>query len=254
MARKVLLTGANGKIGNYLTKAWLGKYDLLLSDRSPLELEEAKGTPFFEADLEDFSAVEAMCRGVDTIVHMGANASTEATWEELLPSNIIGAYNIFEAARQARVRRVIFASSIHAVHGYPEDEQVHEDMPTKPSNLYGASKVWGEALASLYAEQYKALSAIAIRIGWVVSRDNPQINMEEASLNIAITYRDLERLVRLCIEAPDDLRFAIFHGVSENQFKRMDIGDAREILDYEPQDDAFAIAMERFKARSGQAQ
>jgi hypothetical protein len=165
----------------------------------------------------------------------------EATWESLLPRNLVGLYNIFQAAHEAGCRRVIFASSVNAVFGYPKDVQVHTNMPVRPLNLYGASKAWGEAVACFYADQ-RGISAICLRFGWVIERDSPLLRPDHPYLDIALTYDDLTQLVVASIDAPDDLRFGVFHGVSDNRWKRLDIGDARRVLGYAPEDDAFALA------------
>jgi nucleoside-diphosphate-sugar epimerase len=239
MARKVLITGAAGRIGSSLTRAFTGRYDVLLSDvRAP---DDARGHPFVAADIADIEAMRALCAGVDTVVHLAADPSMEATWESLLPRNLIGLYNIFEAAHAAGCRRVIFASSVNAVFGYPKDVQVRTDMPVRPLNLYGASKAWGEAVACFYADQ-RTISAICLRFGWVIERDSPRLRPDHPYLDIALTYEDLAKLVAASIDAPDDLRFGVFHGVSDNRWKRLDISDARRVLGYAPEDDAFALA------------
>src|SRR5690606_11311357 len=143
-ARKVLITGAAGFIGSYLAQNLPSeKYDLVLADIRQPDYEHR--SPFIELDITDLDRFRAACEGIDTVVHLAADRRTTAPWETLLPLNIIGAYNGFEAARLAGCRRIIFASSIHAGSGYPEDVQVRPDMPTHPGNLYGATKIWGEA-------------------------------------------------------------------------------------------------------------
>lgn len=139
---------------------------------------------------------------------------------------------------------MIFASSVHVVAGYEVDVQVHTNMPVRPPNLYGASKAWGEAVARFYAEQ-KDLSVICLQFGWVIDRNSKHIRSENPNLNVMLTFEDLTRLVKASIEAPPDLRFGIFHGVSNNRWKRQDISDARNLLGYKPKDDAFDLA--RFK-------
>lgn len=239
MKRNVLITGAAGRIGSFITAQWAGRYDLILSDvRTPAETH---GHPFHQANLSDFDAVRALCDGVDTIVHLGADPSMQATWESLLPNNVIATYNVFESAHQAGCRRVIFASSVNAVLGYPHDVQVNINMPIRPINLYGATKVWGEAVASSYAAQTD-LSCICLRFGWVVDRNSPDIKIDHPYLDIALTYHDLARLVACAVDAPDEIDYRIFHGVSNNRWKRLDISAARAILGYDPQDDAFEIA------------
>jgi len=237
--RKVLLTGAAGRIGSFLTGQLAEHYDFVLTDvRAP---KATHGFMFVEADIADLEAMRALCPGVDTVVHLAADPSIEATWDSLLPRNIIGVQNVFQAAHEAGCRRVVFASSINAVAGYPDDVQVHTSMPVRPPNLYGATKVWGEALACYYADQH-GISAICLRFGWVVSRDSEQLKQRTNLLDRVLTYEDLARLVRASIDAPDNLRFGIFHGVSNNRWKRLDIDDAREKLGYAPEDDAFVLA------------
>jgi uronate dehydrogenase len=237
VARKVLITGAAGRLGSRLTRALAGRYDLVLSDvREPAD---TGGAPFVRADLTDLDAMRALCRGVDTVVHLGADPSMNAVWESLLPNNLVGAYNMFLAAKEAGCRRVIFASSVNAVFGYPPDVQVSLDAPGRPINLYGATKCWGEALASVFSGQ--GLSCICLRFGWVIAPDDEELVAGHEYLDIALTYDDLARLVGCAIDAPDTLRLGTFHGISNNRFKRLDISETRRVLGYEPVDDAFAM-------------
>jgi uronate dehydrogenase len=136
----------------------------------------------------------------------------------------------------------VYASSVHAMMGYPVDHQAHADDPPRADTLYGVTKVYGEALCSSYAYLHR-MSCMAVRIGAYVPdderekrvycSDNPQL------LDIVVSRRDLCDLLHRCIMAPDDLKYAIFHGISNNRFKRMDIENARELLGYEPKDDSF---------------
>jgi len=239
MKRKVLITGAAGRIGSFITAQWVDRYDLVLTDiRQP---KQTFGFPFHQANLSDFDAVRPLLNGIDTVVHLGANPSMEAKWESLLPDNLISTHNVFESAHQAKARRVIFASSVNAVFGYPRDIQVKLEMPIRPINLYGATKVWGEGVASSYACSTD-LSCISLRFGWVVDRDSPQITLDHEYLDIAFTYEDLTLLVAGAIDAPDELKLGVFQGVSNNQWKRLDITESTRQLGYHPQDDAFAIA------------
>ena len=237
--KKILITGAAGNIGSSLTRQFAHRYDLMLADvRQP---DDTHGFPFTQTDISDFEAVRKLCDGIDTIVHLAADPSMEATWESLLPRNIVGLYNVFEAAREANCRRVIFSSSVNAVFGYPPDVQVRTEMPVRPINLYGATKAWGEAVANVYAFTH-GLSCICLRFAWVVERDSDALRPEHPYLDIALTYEDLGRLVAAAIDAPNDLRFGTFHGISNNRWKRLDISDARAQLGYAPEDDAFVLA------------
>jgi nucleoside-diphosphate-sugar epimerase len=118
---------------------------------------------------------------------------------------------------------------------------VSPDAPVRPPNLYGASKVWGEALARFYADT-RGLSCICLRLGWVKSADDSEIRSNKLWLKHVLTHGDLAKLIVAGIEAPAVLRFGIFHGISNNRRKQFDISDARQRLGYTPEDDAFKIA------------
>jgi len=138
-SQTVLITGAAGRIGRYIAPHLGETYNLVLTDiRAPAD---DHGFPFTPADITDLDAMVALCRGIDTVVHLAADHRTDAPWESLLPNNIIGPYHVLEAAHRAGCRRVVFASSVNAVRGYlPDGVQVHTNMPMRPLNLYGASK------------------------------------------------------------------------------------------------------------------
>lgn len=242
MTRKVLLTGAAGNIGTFFRTTYAAHYDFVLTDQQMIE--ETGGCPFTQADLSDFTAIRPLFDGIDTVVHLGADPRMEAPWESLLPSNVIGLYNVFEAAHQAGCRRVVFASSINAVFGYPADVQIHTDMLWNPINLYGATKCWGEAVARYYANAH-GLSGLCLRFGAAQPRDSEMIDLDHPYIDIILTYDDCARLIAAAVDAPDDLSYGISHGVSNNRYKRMDIDDTRAILGYEPQDDAFVLAAQR---------
>jgi nucleoside-diphosphate-sugar epimerase len=150
-----------------------------------------------------------------------------------------GTYYTFVAAKSARCRRVIYASSIHAVSGYPRDVQVKTREPVNPGDLYGVSKCFGEALARYMAEQ-EGISSICLRIGAFQPHENAQKADGVHMLDAWVSRRDLNQLIEKCIDV-ENLRFAILHGLSDNRFKRLDISDARELVGYEPQDDLTEI-------------
>ena len=170
---KVAVTGGTGRIAGILRAR--------LTDRfAPAWLSQAEG------DVTDLAALERALAGMDAVVHLAANADAYASWDELAPVNV-GAYHAFEAARWARVRRVVFASSNHAMGMYMRDDdrfadadhptEVGTDAPVRPDGLYGASKAWGEALGRLYAEQH-GLEVVCLRIGWVPDEDEPPSTTE----------------------------------------------------------------------------
>lgn len=239
-SRKVLITGAAGRIGTFLTGHLAGLYELVLTDIRPSA--EPHGCAFIQADITEPESMRTLCRDVDIVIHLAADYHADAPWESLLPRNVIGTYNVFEAAHQAGCQRVIFASSIHAVLGYPADLEVRASMPVRPPDLYGATKAWGEALARFYADR-KGLSVICLRFGWVIERTRVRCYADHPEVDTMLTHEDMGMLVVAGIEARDELRFGIFHGISNNRRKRFDIGEARDQLGYAPRDDAFALAV-----------
>ena len=237
--RRVLVTGASGNIGAYFAEHSRQKYDLRLMVRSEEEATDIRSYgEVVTADLLDLDRLKEICQGIDTVVHMAGDPDPTATWQSLLDANIIGSYHIFVAARSAGCRRVIHASSIHAVSGYPADVQVKTTDPVNPGDLYGVSKCFGEALARYMAEQ-EGLSAITLRIGAFQPLEKAREPESVGMLDAFLSRRDLNALIERCIDV-ENLRFAIFNAVSNNVFKRLDISDARELLGWEPQDDLAA--------------
>lgn len=238
--RRVLITGAAGNIGTYFAQQNHERYDLRLAVHE--EADRAKVASYGEtvlADINDLASMQKACDGMDTVVHLAALASPMSDWPGLLKVNIIGTYNAFYAAFSAGCKRVIYASSIHAVSGYPADVQVKPTDPVNPGDLYGVSKCFGEALARYMAEQ-EGLSAIALRIGGFQPAEKARGDMGVSMLDAWVSQRDLDQLIRLCIEAPS-IRFAIFNAISDNRFKRLDISSAREVLGYKPLDDSTQV-------------
>jgi NAD+ dependent glucose-6-phosphate dehydrogenase len=236
--RFVLLTGAAGRIGTAFREAHGGHYRFRLAD---LDTETLAGTPgadheVVRLDVASAEACREACAGIDTVVHLAADPSPEADWEfSLLPNNIQGVVNIFRAASEAGCRRVVFASSVHAVGGLQVDEAIADDAPPRPVNLYGASKAFGEAVAATYS--VTGLSGIAIRIG---AYDAPWF-YEDGDATAAMAYvsaRDLNDLMVRCIET-ENIPYAVVAGISDNARKRFSLVQTRRLLGYEPRDDGF---------------
>jgi uronate dehydrogenase len=204
----VLITGAAGGIGTRLRHLLAGAYPRLrLSDLKP-PADLASGETFVAADLADMAEVERAVAGVDGIVHLGG-FSVEGPWDTILQANIVGCYNLFEAARRHGVERVVFASSNHVVGFYPRQRRIGVDDPVRPDSRYGVSKAFGEALAALYAYKH-GLRVTCIRIGNF--GDAP---VDRRRLSIWVSPQDLAQLVRIGLEHPQ-IRHEIFYGVSDN--------------------------------------
>ncbi|MGQ0752159.1 MAG: NAD-dependent epimerase/dehydratase family protein [Betaproteobacteria bacterium] len=161
--QRVLITGAAGAIGTTLRAGLKGVYPLLrLSDIRPVG-DLSSGEDFMSADLNDAAAVARLMPGIDCVVHLGG-VPREDKWEAILANNIVGTYNVFEAARKAGVKRVVFASSNHVIGFHRAARTVDIEAPVRPDSRYGVSKVFGEALGRLYADKH-GLSVACLRIG-----------------------------------------------------------------------------------------
>jgi uronate dehydrogenase len=206
---KILMTGASGGIGTRLRQLLPPIYpDLVLSDlTTPANLSGKE--VFKQADLADMAAVESICEGVDGILHFGG-FSVEGPWDTILQANIIGTYNLFEAARKKGVKRVIFASSNHAVGFYPRNHHIGPDVTARPDSRYGVSKVFGEALGALYADKH-GLSVTCIRIGNF--GDKP---LDKRRMSIFLTPEDLVQLCQIGLEHPA-IHFEVIYGASYNE-------------------------------------
>jgi len=235
--RRVLVTGAAGNIGAYFAEHSHQNYDLRLMVHQLDQRAEAlrRFGEVVTGELNDLARLKELCRDIDTVVHLAGEPDPGAAWASLLESNIVGTYNLLVAAKAAGCRRVIYASSIHAVSGYPADVQVKTTEPVNPGDLYGVTKCFGEALGRYMAEQ-EGLSVIALRIGAFqpieAAREEGSIEM----LDAFVSQRDLNQLIERCIDV-ESITFAILHGLSDNRFKRLDISDARALVGYQPQDD-----------------
>ena len=141
--KTILITGAAGGVGSFLRKEFLGRYRLRLSDIAPLD-DCGPDKEFVEADLGDPAALRNAVAGVDGIVHLGG-FSVEGDWDTILNANIVGTYNLFEAARLAGVNRIVFASSNHAMGFYGRDETVDHNHYPRPDSRYGLANPWKAA-------------------------------------------------------------------------------------------------------------
>jgi uronate dehydrogenase len=235
--KHVMITGAAGKIGSVLRNALRGSYPLVrLLDIAPLGVAE-KGEEVCAVDIRDAAALEKAMAGIDCVVHL-AGMSVEAPWEQVLPLNIEGCYNVFEAARRSGVKRIVFASSNHAIGFHRRERFIDTNVVPRPDTRYGVSKVFGEALGRLYADKY-GLSVACLRIGSFLTPDRPT---DARQLLTWISHRDMVQLARRCIDHPD-YHFVIVYGVSNNLRSRWDNSNVK-FLGYRPEDDAEVFAAE----------
>lgn len=238
--KTILITGAAGRIGTFLRPELAGKYKLRLSDVQPVRKLQP-GETFMRADIANVKDALRITKGVDAVVHFGGQ-SGEHDWEHILNANIIGFYNTLEAARVNGVKRFLVATSNHAVGFYPVTQTVDHRVYPKPDSRYGVSKVFNEALSSLYADRY-GMEMFCMRIGNV-----NHAPIDRRRLAIWISARDMAQLVMLGIEKPK-LKFEIVYGISDNKRAWFDNRNAKR-LGYKPKDRSEAYAKE-ILAREG---
>ena len=236
---RILVTGAAGIIGTAFWKRRHGEFSLRLADLHTEGLAEAP-CPSMQLDVADYAACLAACANIDAVLHLAGVPHASADFDtQLLQPNIVGTHNIFRAAQAQGVKRVVFASSAQAIEGYPLDMQVHEHMPARPANMYGASKAFGEGVASAFAHQH-GMTAIAVRIANVADFAPGQ---QHSARDIAafISERDVVQLLACCIAADVAPGYHVVHGVSDNRYKRLSIDATRRLVGYAPQDDGFSL-------------
>ena len=238
-AGTLVLSGAAGRIGTYLRRVDGGLaargWRLRLVDTAEPDDVDPDET-FAAADISDEEATEVLASvmaGADAVVHM-AGIPSEDSWTRIRRANIDGTYRVLEAARRAGVRRVVLASSNHAVGFYPTGEVAGTSGPPRPDSLYGVSKVTMEALGALYADKY-GLEVVSLRIGLCADRPNTSFD-----LGIWLSPADSVRLVDAALRGPVDGP-TIAYGISANTRAWWDLSSARA-LGYDPQDDGEVFA------------
>jgi nucleoside-diphosphate-sugar epimerase len=262
---RVLVTGSEGLIGGILRERLADRFELTALTR------DAAPFPSHIGDISDLDSILPAFEGVQSVVHLAASAAVGSSWEQVLKNNLIGAYNVFEAARRHGVERVVFASSNHAVGSYedadapqiyepnnPRDVDEHADL--RPDSLYGVSKVFGEALGRYYAD-HQGLRVIALRIGWVMENDDPDDLSDDDGEGLDprtrraqrramwLSHRDTAELVACALTA--DVRWALVYGVSDNPGRFWSLDHARDVLGFVPQDAAPAEEPEAAASAAG---
>lgn len=259
-SRLLVITGSAGRIGSFYRRRLReqgaaggtspDQWRLRLVDVRPSEdtfPEDEVLAGEAEGNLADLEVTRRAVAGAHSVLHLAADPSPRADfYGSLLDRNIKATYNVLHAAEEAGVRRVVFASSVNAIGGYPREAQVRAEDVAWPGNVYGASKAWGEAICGAFVARTQGrLSAIAVRIGGVTHRDQIQPDQGGESHAIRVTYDDLSRLFDCCLNGAPDVTFAVVNGISANRFLRMDLESTRRRTGYAPEDDAFALAEQR---------
>lgn len=256
--RKVLITGTSGLIGQVVLEAWRKR------DRyEAVGLARTQG-PYADivADVRDLGAVQAALNGMDAVVHLAASSAVDSSWEAVRDSNLIGTYNVYEAARRAGVPKVVFASSNHAVGTFETENRpelydlddgrvIDHTVEIQPDSLYGVSKAYGEAMGRYYVDHH-GLSVVCLRIGswtgddapnapsnlWSRERDDEPGVAEQRRRYRAtwLSNRDGVHLIECAVDTPK--RWFVCYGISNNPRRFWDIEHAKEGIGYDPQDTA----------------
>jgi nucleoside-diphosphate-sugar epimerase len=254
--RRVLITGADGRIGRVLRSGLADRYELRSLTHKPAPFDS------FVGDVTDLESIRPAFDGVDAVVHLAGNPSVRATWDAVLPANIVGTRNVYEAAATAGVPLVIYASSNHAIGMYEVDgapgihqpghgRSYDEHAEVRPDSLYGVTKLFGEAIGRYFVER-RGLRVIALRIGSVSEDDDPATPMtveaapekpltedQQVARHAAVwlSHRDCVSLVSAAIDA-DAVRWVIAYGVSDNVARFWSLESARRLLGWWPDDGA----------------
>ncbi|WP_374625725.1 NAD-dependent epimerase/dehydratase family protein [Devosia sp.] len=257
MTRKprVLITGASGLIGRLVVRDLSDRYAFSGLSRRPVE-----GIPHTIADITDLNAVRQASAGMDMVLHLAAETEDYDDWDKVRRVTMGGTLNMYRAAQEAGVKRVVFASAGSTMIGYewyegspygrlaagtldrlPEGERMllHTDPP-RPDTFYSVGKLFGEHTGRLFSDRY-GMSVLVIRVGAVLPDDKPSLVRE---LPGYLSHRDLVSMIDKCLSAPPDLKFDIFHAISENARRWRDTDHAKRVLGWTPVDssDVFDAA------------
>jgi len=231
--KRIVLTGAAGRLGSYLREPLTGLCEELVSTDIVEDIGQLyPGERYQPADIAEFDQVHAVLEGADMVAHFGAIVD-EAPFETLLGPNFIGAYNVWEAAYRQGLRRVVYASSIHAVGMHKSADGIGVDAPLRPDTFYGLAKCFAENLGSMYWDK-RGLESVCLRILSCAQVTNAR------ALGTWLSYDDLIQLVSRAIDTPVT-EHTIIYGVSNNDRAPVSNDKAR-FLGYRPKDNAEQFA------------
>lgn len=226
----MLVTGPGGRIGPHILPEFKNRYDLRLLDRQPLDGEPDT----IIADLSDIPTLKQAFTGVDVVLHLAATSDEAPFMEQLLPNNIIGAYNVYQAAVEAGVRRVVFASTMQTISGYSRETTVQITDPPRPGTIYACTKLWGESLGRWYHEKH-GLEVVCIRIGAFQPYDSPAL-LRVGLRAWWLSPRDAVGAFTAAIEK-EGLGYGVLFATSKTSVEFASRAAMKDLLDYEPHDD-----------------
>ncbi len=225
------MTGAAGRIGRAVLPLLPDTWAVRRTDR-------VAGNGIEALEVSDLEACRAAFAGADAVVHLAADPDPDAAWESLLPTNVGGTYAVARAAADCGVRRLVLASSLHAVSAVPQDIQVRAEDPARPGNLYGATKAWAEAVGAWLAHS-SPISVVALRIGYFAEHRPGPGRPDHDLAHAWLSTGDAAELVRAAVEA-EGFDFVVANGISANRHRRADLSTTMARLGYRPRDDAWA--------------
>ena len=235
--KKLALTGAAGALGSVLRAPLAAMCDTFVStDLADSVADLAANETYVKADVSDLAAMETLLEGADMVIHFGAIAD-EAPWDDILQSNIVGAYNVWEAAYRNGVKRVVYASSVHAVGMHLKTDTIGLDAPHRPDTYYGLAKCFAEDLASLYWDK-RGVESVCMRIFSAAPPSNAR------AIGTWLSMDDLIHLVQRSIDSPV-VGFTTVYGISNNDRAVVDNTKAGH-LGYRPKDNAEEFAKDVF--------
>ena len=247
--KKILITGGSGLIGTILNNHLNANYDVQHLDRNKPKNKEYN---IFIGNINKYEDVLESSKDASAIIHLGAAVQMDSDWKLVFDNNIESTKNVYEAAKNNNVKKVIFASSNHAVGLFENDspykeivrgeyknldpkkiQKIDENVPIRPDSFYGVSKAFGEAIGRYYYETYK-IQSINLRIGTVLKIDSPKSDIRHYAT--WLSHKDIAQLVEKSII--HDLKFEIFYGVSNNKWRFWDIENSYNKISYEPVENA----------------
>lgn len=241
---KVLVTGASGLIGSLTLAGLKDKYEFSVLNRRPV-----KGVPCLQADIVDAKAIKPAFKGMDQVLHLAAYCG-EDNWEDTMAITVQGTLNVFLAAQEAGVKRVVLMSTGSTMCGYEWDDDkpygrlargeydqvepgwpliTYRDLP-RPDSRYAVGKLFGEACGRWFADTY-GMSVLVIRLGAVLDTDQPKLIRHFPGY---LAQADAVQIIDKCLSAPMSLKYFIFDAISDNQVRWRDTGPAKDILGWKP--------------------
>ena len=252
---KVLITGASGLVGGLTIEALRDRYEFTALNRRPVS-----EIPCIQADISDLGSIRPAFKNVDKVLHLAAytddihcpcgTRACDDCWDQTLAITVSGTVNVFRAAQEAGVSRVVFMSTGGTMNGYERDQNspyalisegrfeevpevwpmVTSDWAARPTSPYHVGKLFGEACARYFADNYD-MSVIVIRLGNVSASDRPVTRRQFSGY---LSHTDTTQMIDKCLSAPDDMRYRIFDAISENRWRWRDTAPAKQELGWIP--------------------